>query len=812
MNTIDTELLNQFLDYDIFKANSYGNYYDCLNPQSKDIKLLNNISNDNLNLEKLLKNINKYGTISPEGPIIETPEKIKVSLKQHQKRTLYEMTKRENGVYRFTDGLNVNLLCDNVGSGKSLCVLSLIANSKLSELSPQKYYSDIKKPAGDSTCYQNHYYHNQNNYYLGNNYELHNGLDIASDSIMLESNVIIVPHNVYNQWKSYIEDQTTLKFIGIGGKRDYKKIGTDTSSIVEKCKINDVILVKSTMYKGFRSYLDSTLDIEPQLDNSKYTILDTDNLSSSKMLSHIGSNIKIEIESVMSKINTLINKETVNETTDEVVEMFSHLDNLNKLQEKLKTGIDYTKWKNDNKTAFVSRVNVITGYCFERVFVDEVDSIRIPAFPYCYAKQIWFITSSINNITYPKGKKVWDYDSSSYKTISTGIGGTGFLKDIITNIFRSRTWSTKASDNRPFFNMIRNNNNYVDFSMKIPEPIIEYVQCLTPAHLLAISGAINSDALKALNAGDFEQAVELLGCAHSSEEDLVNQVTKKLVNQRDDLDLKLSQKIVRLDDLQIKLEDVLQNISETTNNDLLESLVEDKHSTKSLIQSTKSSIENFKSQIKTLDDKINGIKSRMTNVAEKDCPVCKMSVEGPCITPCCKNVFCLECLTMAVTTSSNSECPICRSSIDMSKINIIVDNQAPVQSAEKDPNALPTKMEKLMALLEDKSKRFMVFSEFDGGLSKIETELAKKEIRYSGIKGTSNTISKTIDQFKNKEFNVLLLNAKYFGAGLNLQFTDEIIIYHRMSKDLEKQVIGRAQRLGRTDALKINYLCYENEY
>ena len=33
-----------------------------------------------------------------------------------------------------------------------------------------------------------------------------------------------------------------------------------------------------------------------------------------------------------------------------------------------------------------------------------------------------------------------------------------------------------------------------------------------------------------------------------------------------------------------------------------------------------------------------------------------------------------------------------------------------------------------------------------------------------------------------------------------------------MSKDLEKQVIGRAQRLGRKEPLKINYLCYDNEY
>ena len=41
---------------------------------------------------------------------------------------------------------------------------------------------------------------------------------------------------------------------------------------------------------------------------------------------------------------------------------------------------------------------------------------------------------------------------------------------------------------------------------------------------------------------------------------------------------------------------------------------------------------------------------------------------------------------------------------------------------------------------------------------------------------------------------------------------DDILVYHRMSKDLEKQVIGRAQRLGRTVPLNITYLCHENEY
>ena len=152
---------------------------------------------------------------------------------------------------------------------------------------------------------------------------------------------------------------------------------------------------------------------------------------------------------------------------------------------------------------------------------------------------------------------------------------------------------------------------------------------------------------------------------------------------------------------------------------------------------------------------------------------------------------------------------LCRATLNINSLRVISDTKKSDTKAKE--NELPTKMEKLIELLKS-NKRFMVFSEYDGGISNIEKKLKENGIAFSGIKGTSNTITNTIDKFKNKEFNVLLLNAKYFGAGLNLQFTDEVIIFHRMSKDLEKQVIGRAQRMGRENPLVINYLCYDNEY
>ena len=47
----------------------------------------------------------------------------------------------------------------------------------------------------------------------------------------------------------------------------------------------------------------------------------------------------------------------------------------------------------------------------------------------------------------------------------------------------------------------------------------------------------------------------------------------------------------------------------------------------------------------------------------------------------------------------------------------------------------------------------------------------------------------TIENFKNGEITVLMLNAKFYGAGMNLQMATDIVIYHRFSKEMEEQII-----------------------
>ena len=86
-------------------------------------------------------------------------------------------------------------------------------------------------------------------------------------------------------------------------------------------------------------------------------------------------------------------------------------------------------------------------------------------------------------------------------------------------------------------------------------------------------------------------------------------------------------------------------------------------------------------------------------------------------------------------------------------------------------------------------------------------------MKYDRIRGSSATINKQLEKYKssNGETNVLLVNSKFFGSGMNLENTTDIIIMHKMQSDIEMQAIGRAQRFGRVGELRVWKLYYQNE-
>lgn len=111
----------------------------------------------------------------------------------------------------------------------------------------------------------------------------------------------------------------------------------------------------------------------------------------------------------------------------------------------------------------------------------------------------------------------------------------------------------------------------------------------------------------------------------------------------------------------------------------------------------------------------------------------------------------------------------------------------------------------------------VIYTKYDESLDKISAHLDDLGIPYDMLKGTAKQLSKIVDRFQ-KDNDILLVNGEEYCAGLNLQFADNLIFMHRFTvggtsidSNIEEQIIGRLQRLGRKTQLNIHYISYSNE-
>ena len=744
--------------------------------------------------DRCITKIIKYGTIHPNGDTINTPPLVNLELKKHQQRTLYEMIAREDHPFRLISSKNLLFLCDNVGSGKTLSILSLIAQRPLvKSVWSNKYYLPKKTLSK----------------YEAQNYVM-KGVNVSNDIVVFKSNLLIIPHNIYNQWVTYIIEHTTLKCYSIGTKKQANLTKTLYDTVLNE---NHIICIKSTMVKDFVRNLDK---IYGEVCDSTSSTTHSPNVNLGGT-SFTGEEISNKLKLASLEFKDHFNSNPSKDVFDKLI------NTITTLREEI--DFEYLKANSDivNCDSFVTiekpPMASKNGYMFQRVIIDEADSIHIPGFPTIHGKYTWLVTSSINNLLYPFKKSKWSNTQNCYHTLSNGIRGTGLIKDSLLHAvdYSGGAHYYKGYNScRIFKAIVRNNRKFLKESIYVPDPITHYHKCFTPPGLLAITNAISKDALKALNAGDTKTAVALLGCDVGTEDDILKIVTDKLCSDLDKMKLKIKEKQEFMSETMGCLEQLnllISDAKEMADAELLEDLVEQKKVTYNAQVSYKSSIQTCSTHITSIETKIRGMEERIGGCDDKICPICASPVKDPALTPCCKNVFCLSCIGMALQYSKEKECPLCRGKdLDIKKLNLIVAPTTNIVSGQT-TGVLPSKVETILKLLNDRPDyRVMIFSEYTESFTTIATKLKELDIKYGIMSGSSNRITNIVNKFKNKEYRVMLLNANCFGAGMNLQFTDEVYIYHRMSADLETQVIGRAQRLGRSTPLNIHYMCYENEY
>jgi SNF2 family DNA or RNA helicase len=122
------------------------------------------------------------------------------------------------------------------------------------------------------------------------------------------------------------------------------------------------------------------------------------------------------------------------------------------------------------------------------------------------------------------------------------------------------------------------------------------------------------------------------------------------------------------------------------------------------------------------------------------------------------------------------------------------------------------RLDKLLTELNEKDhKKILIFSQYTHIFSQVVKLLQKGNMKYARFDDGINIkkLNDIIDKYKNNDIDIMLLDTSMYAAGLNLEMSTDVIFLH--NTDNYNQVIGRAQRPGRTCPLNVYHLRYENE-
>jgi SNF2 family DNA or RNA helicase len=110
-------------------------------------------------------------------------------------------------------------------------------------------------------------------------------------------------------------------------------------------------------------------------------------------------------------------------------------------------------------------------------------------------------------------------------------------------------------------------------------------------------------------------------------------------------------------------------------------------------------------------------------------------------------------------------------------------------------------------------RKILVFTSYEESIDNISKALNLRNISFWRLAGTAANINQISHKFNSHEGNaVLIINSSKHCAGLNLQTADWLIYFHKvLDENVETQIAGRGQRLGRSSTLKIAYLLHKNE-
>jgi SNF2 family DNA or RNA helicase len=419
---------------------------------------------------------------------------------------------------------------------------------------------------------------------------------------------------------------------------------------------------------------------------------------------------------------------------------------------------------------------------WSRVFVDEADSITLPIRESdISARFFWFITGSHLNMIFTRG--IWGYRINSLPAETQARIGSGTVSGI-TGSSTGFVNSMMANDMDPILvrPILRNTDSWIEESLKQPVVTHETILCRAPASLGILRNFVTPAALEALHAGDVAGALAALGLEATSKESIVTAVTAGLRH-----DIEQAEKLLAF-----------------------------KHTMDySSVAAKTDGIARAEAKVTALKEKLASLEKRVSGMDSELCPICYDVPHTPTLTPCCRQTFCLACVCECV--AKKPACPLCRVPIKSVKELMVVGSG---NSSGNDPNTGlgtddqgPTKGAALLTLLSDigQDDKYLVFSSHEASFKGLREVLATRGVKCELLAGTAARIQRLRKQFSEGKIQVLCMNARHVGAGLNLEMATHVVLYHKMNVEMENQVIGRALRFEREKELRVIHLAHEGE-
>uniref|UniRef100_A0A6C0J7V8 RING-type domain-containing protein n=1 Tax=viral metagenome TaxID=1070528 RepID=A0A6C0J7V8_9ZZZZ len=261
-----------------------------------------------------------------------------------------------------------------------------------------------------------------------------------------------------------------------------------------------------------------------------------------------------------------------------------------------------------------------------------------------------------------------------------------------------------------------------------------------------------------------------------------------LLNKYTDFESKL-----KVYDVSGVLNSLKTSILENSDGDVIDSINEDKFNIVVILRMFKETkLNNLKAKdikttldlerIKTFEKDIAEINKTYNEILEEPCKICLNPDEtNILIYSCCQFLICENC------KKNVKECPYCRNSENDAKFfGEFVNVSDPKKKSERITNYI----DKLNEIIKN-GKSVLLFC--DNLQSKVN-----RVIDCNILKGNSTCRNEIINEYKNEKIKTLLINSKNDFSGICLENTTDIIFLNDPKDDQEKQIIGRALRLGRT--------------